>query len=149
MIPFAALTMILLIAGISYGFEAASNVINDDFVLQAILFASGTIWLWTFAGLTWSSGKFVNLWLSTSKVHYSYLVVTLSVIAIAFILQGALDATLYFLGYRAFNEIFVFFEILTGFMLALFGGLLNAALRNQNEMKGEQLEVEKSIEPSS
>ncbi|MDD1743972.1 MAG: DUF373 family protein, partial [Methanomassiliicoccales archaeon] len=69
MIPFAALTMIFLIAGVSYGFDAASRVVNNDFVLQAILFASGTIWLWTFAGLSWFTGKFFNLWLSTNKIH--------------------------------------------------------------------------------
>jgi len=149
MIPFAALTMIFLIAGVSYGFDAASRVVNNDLVLQAILFASGTIWLWTFAGLSWFTGKFFNLWLSTNKIHYSYLVVTLSVFAIAFILQGALDATMYFLGYRTFNDIFVFFEILTGFMLALFGGLLNTALRNQDQMRAGQAEAEKPVESSN
>jgi putative membrane protein len=149
MIPFAALTMILLVAGISYGVDAASHVVNNDFVLQVILFVSGTIWLWTFAGLTWSAGKFFNLWLSTSKIHYSYLVVTLSVFAIAFILQGALDSTMYFLGYRTFNEVFVFLEILAGFMLALFGGLLNAALRNQGQASTNVPEAEKPIESSN
>ena len=93
MIPFAALTMIFVIAGVSYGFDAASHVVNNDFVLQAILFASGTIWLWTFAGLSWFTGKFFNLWLSTNKIHYSYLVVTLSVFAIAFISRSSLRMT--------------------------------------------------------
>jgi putative membrane protein len=76
-------------------------------------------------------------------------VVTLSVFAIAFILQGALDSTMYFLGYRTFNEIFVFLEILAGFMLALFGGLLNTALRNQGQVNAIVQEAEKSIEPSN
>jgi putative membrane protein len=149
MIPFAALTMIFMIAGISYGFDSALHVVNNDFVLQIILFASGAIWLWTFACLSWFTGKFFNLWLSTSKIHYSYLVVSLSVFAIAFILQGALDSIMYFLGYRTLNDIFVFLEILTGFMLALFGGLLNTALRNQGQINASSTDAEKSIEPSN
>jgi putative membrane protein len=76
-------------------------------------------------------------------------VVSLSVFAIAFILQGALDSIMYFLGYRTLNDIFVFLEILTGFMLALFGGLLNTALRNQGQINASSTDAEKSIEPSN
>jgi putative membrane protein len=71
--------------------------------------------------------------LSTSKIHWSYIVFTLSVFAIGFISQGAIDATMYFLGYTTFNEGFLVLEILAGFLLAIFSGLLNSALRNLSQ----------------
>jgi putative membrane protein len=131
MIPFAALAGVFVLAGITYGIDAATSATNGDITLQVLLFISGSLWLWMFAAFSYATGKFVNLFFSTGKVHWSYIVVTLTVFAIGFIVQGAVDSAELFLGYRSFQDLLIVLEILTGFLLAVFGGVLNASMRVQ------------------
>ncbi|MFP4171108.1 MAG: DUF373 family protein [Methanomassiliicoccales archaeon] len=129
MIPFAILSIVFLIAGIAYGMDAATNDPDADPVLQAISFVTATLWMWVFAIFSYETGRFVNHYLAKGTVYWTYLVVSVTVFAIAFILQGALDATEFFMGYRNYNEIVIIMEVVTGFLLAVFGGLLNTSLR--------------------
>ncbi|MEM0449628.1 MAG: DUF373 family protein [Methanomassiliicoccales archaeon] len=132
MIPFAVLSFIFLIAGIAAGSNAANTAEDESLVLKSLLFLGGVLWLWAFAALSYAAGKFVNLFLSEGKMHWGYLVTTLSIFAIAFIIQGAIDSTMFFLGFQDFDEIFLMLEILAGFLLAGFSGLLGATLRAQS-----------------
>jgi putative membrane protein len=72
----------------------------------------------------------VNHFLSQGKIYSTYLVVSITVFAIGFIIQGALDASEFFLGYRIYKEITIVLEMLAGFLLAVFGGLLSTSLRS-------------------
>lgn len=149
MIPFAALAVIFVLAGITYGLEAAQSVSPQDVTLQVLMFLGAILWLWLFAAFSYATGRFISLFLSTGKLHWSYLVLTLSIFAIGFISQGAIDATMYFLGYGSYQEVFMVLEMLAGFLLALFSGLLNSALRAQSlksapSKEGKQEGVESS-----
>jgi putative membrane protein len=144
MIPFAVLTVIFLIAGLAAGMNAAGTVTDGDLTLQVLLFMGGTLWLWMLAAFSYAAGKFVNLYLADGKLHWTYIVTTLSVFAIGFITQGAIDATLFFLGYQDFEEVFLVLEILTGFLLAGFSGLLSSSLRAQ--LAEERGEIEPTAE---
>jgi len=130
MIPFAVLSVIFILAGIVYGLDAAESVPPQDLTLQVLMFLGAILWLWLFAAFSYAAGRFASLFLSTNKLHWSYIVLTLSMFAIGFISQGAIDATMYFLGYTVYNEGFLVLEILAGFLLAIFSGLLNSAMRN-------------------
>ncbi len=131
MIPFAVLSIIFIIAGLAAGINAAETATEGSLVLQALLFMGGVLWLWMFAAFSYFAGKFVNLFLADGKLHWTYLVTTLSMFAIAFIIQGAIDATMFFLGYQDFDQVFLVMEILAGFLLAGFSGLLGSSLRAQ------------------
>jgi hypothetical protein len=71
------------------------------------------------------------------------------VFAIGFISQGAIDATMYFLNYRHYNEAFIVLEIVTGFLLATFGGLLNFAMRAQSPQALAESESSEGVESSN
>ena len=133
MIPFAVLSVIFILAGIVYGLDAAQSVSPQDLTLQVLMFLGAMLWLWLFAAFSYAAGRFVSLFLSTGKVHWSYIVLTLSVFAIGFISQGAIDATMYFLGYGTYKESFLVLEIMAGFLLAVFSGLLNSAMTNLSQ----------------
>ncbi|MEI6797215.1 MAG: hypothetical protein WCK39_10160, partial [Methanomassiliicoccales archaeon] len=62
-------------------------------------------------------------------VYWSYMVVTLSIFATGFLLQGAIDATLSFLGYVRTEQSLIVLELAAGFLLMGFGGLLNLRMR--------------------
>jgi putative membrane protein len=131
MIPFAVLAIIFLIAGVAAGLNAADTSVTNDLTERILLFMGGTLWLWMFAAFCYAAGKLVNLFLADGKVHWTYIVTILSIFAIGFITQGAIDATLYFLSYQSYSEVFLALEVITGFLLAGFSGLLNASLRAQ------------------
>jgi putative membrane protein len=142
MILFTVLAAIFLIAGVAAGLNAAQLANTDDLTYQALLFMGGTLWPWMFAAFCYASGKFVSLFLDDGKVHWTYIVTILSVFAIGFITQGAIDVTIFILGYQEYDQLFIGLEILAGFLLAGFSGLLNASLRAQtsrSEDKGESL----------
>jgi hypothetical protein len=66
-----------------------------------------------------------------------------TVFAISFIVQGSLDASLFFLGYSNLHQNVIFLEILSGFLLMGFGGLINTNLRttlNESIQKEEENE---------
>jgi putative membrane protein len=130
MIPFAVLTVVFIIAGLAYGVDAALSDPDADIFLQIIVFVSANLWMWAFAIFCYETGRFLNHYLSKGKVYWTYLVLSVTVFAIAFILQGALDASEFFLGYRSYDEGIIILEMMTGFLLGVFGGLLNTSLRN-------------------
>lgn len=131
MIPFAVLAVIFLIAGVAAGLNAATTSATADLIEQVLLFMGGILWLWMFAAFCYLVGRFVNLFLADGKVHWTYIVTILSVFAIGFITQGAIDATMYFLGYQSYDQLFLGLEIIAGFLLVGFSGLLSASLRTQ------------------
>ena len=142
MILFAVLAAIFLIAGVAAGLNAAQLANTDDLTYQVLLFMGGALWPWMFAAFCYASGKFVSLFLDDGKVHWTYIVTILSVFAIGFITQGAIDVTIFILGYQEYDQVFIGLEILAGFLLAGFSGLLNASLRAQtsrSDEKGESL----------
>lgn len=129
LIPFAILAVLLLLLGILYGFDAATKSPEFDLTQQILLFAGGTLWLWVFAFFTYQIGLLTNTMLSRGKLAYSTLVASVTVFAIGFIIQGALDAAQIFFGFGNFDQVVVFLEVLTGFLLAVFGGLLNSSFQ--------------------
>lgn len=136
LIPFAILAVLLFLLGILYGFDAATRSPEFDLTQQVLLFAGGTLWLWVFAFFTYQIGLLTNTMLSRGKLAYSTLVASVTVFAIGFIIQGALDAAQIFFGFGNFDQVVVFLEVLTGFLLAVFGGLLNASFQPIGEEEG-------------
>ena len=112
----------------------AANVDPDvDLLQKALLFANATLWMWAFAVFSFETGRFVNHYLSKGKVYWAYLVVSVTVFAISFIVQGSLDASQFFLGYSNISQNTIFLEILSGFLLMGFSGLINNNLRSTLE----------------
>jgi putative membrane protein len=147
MIPFAVLSVVFIIAGLTYGLDAAISDPDADLVLQIIIFLSANLWMWVFAIFCYETGRFLNHYLSKGRVYWTYLVVSVSVFAIAFIMQGALDATEFFLGYRNWDPGIIILEMMTGFLLAVFGGLLNTSLRHMTDQSAdEEKEVSETAE---
>lgn len=136
LIPFAILAVLLFLLGILYGFDAATRSPEFDLTQQVLLFAGGTLWLWVFSFFTYQIGLLTNTMLSRGKLAYSTLVASVTVFAIGFIIQGALDAAQIFFGFGDYDQVVVFLEVLTGFLLAVFGGLLNASFQPIGEEEG-------------
>ncbi|HEY3419653.1 MAG TPA: DUF373 family protein [Methanomassiliicoccales archaeon] len=150
MIPFAILTIALVFIGLFFGVEAANANPDIDIVQKILLFANATLWMWAFAIFSFETGRFVNYYLSSGKVYWAYLVISVTVFAISFIVQGSLDASLFFLGYSHLNQNIIFLEILSGFLLMGFSGLINTNLKTTlSEAINKDEDPEKSRYPEA
>jgi putative membrane protein len=145
LIPFAILSFILVVIGLFFGAETANSDPDGDIVIRILLFASGTLWMWVFAFFSYETGRFVNRYFQVGKVYWTYMVVTLSIFATGFLLQGAIDATLSFLGSPRVGQGLVILELAAGFLLMGFGGLLNLRMRLLSQTDGAK-EPEPMIE---
>jgi putative membrane protein len=146
MIPFAILSIVLIFLGIVYGIDAARADPQAPLLIQALLFVSGALWAGVFALVSYQAGRFVNHFLSRGKIYSTYLVVSVTVFAIGFIIQGALDASQFFLGYRSYKEVVIILEVVAGFLLAVFGGLLSTSMRSITPMAAESLDKTEKTE---
>ncbi|MDW5563701.1 MAG: DUF373 family protein [Methanomassiliicoccus sp.] len=145
MIPFAVLSVMIFLLGILYGLDAAFADPETEFLEMMVLFIGGFMWMCVFAYFTFQVGLFINDYLSKGVLQYSYLVASVTIFALGFILQGALDATQVFFGFRDYDQAVIFMEIMAGFLLAVFGALLNTSLKGMNGNKkgaesGEKVE---------
>ncbi len=145
MIPFAVLSIMIFLLGILYGLDAAFADPEAELLEMMILFVGGFMWMCVFAYFTFQVGLFINDYLAKGILQYSYLVASVTIFALGFILQGALDATQVFFGFRSYDQAVIFMEIMAGFLLAVFGALLNTSLRGMNGNRkgseaGEKLE---------
>jgi putative membrane protein len=139
LIPFAVLAVMLFFLGILYGLDASTGDPSMELLETILLFINGVLWMWVFAYFTFQVGLFINDYFSKGVLSYSYIVASVTIFALGFILQGALDATQVFFGYQQYDQTIIIVEIVAGFLLAVFGALLNASLRG---LKGKVQEPE-------
>jgi uncharacterized membrane protein len=130
MIPFAILSVILFLAGIFFSGDVLSKDSEAGPVAQSLSVLSIVLWMWVFSLFCYQTGKFVNHYLSFGKVYGTGLVVSTSLFAIAFILQASFDLAALILGYPNYGELVIFLQLLVGFLLAGFSGLINLNMRN-------------------
>jgi putative membrane protein len=145
MIPFAILSIILFIAGIFFAGDALSRESEAGPIAQTLKVSSILLWMWVFSLLCYQIGRFVNHYLSFGKIYGTALVVSTSLFAITFILQASFDLAALILGYPHYGEFVIFLQLLIGFLLAGFSGLINLNMRNYSQV--EQDEVAKEPEP--
>jgi putative membrane protein len=148
LIQFAVLASLLAFFGLVYGIDAATANPENDIVLKVLLFMGATMWMWIFAYFTYQTGMFVNHFMSKGTLSYTYVVASVTMFAVGFILQGALDATETFLGYNSYDQVVIVLEIVSGFLLAVFGGLLNTSLRSVDEEGRREKEKVEATEPT-
>lgn len=132
-IVFAAVAGILVVVGAFLGYDAAVDAQEAGAALVVVQFLSSALWLWIFALLAYESGRSVDRFLTMGKVQWGFIILMISVLATGFILQGALDALGYFLRSAATPAVaLIYAEIITGVLVAIFGGLLNTSLRAEH-----------------
>jgi putative membrane protein len=100
MIPFAIIAVIFAFMGIFLGLSNANFDPDADISVKMARFASGVLWMWAFSLISYETGRFINNYLASGRIYWSYLVVSVTVIASGFIVQGSIDVVLLFLKRR-------------------------------------------------
>jgi uncharacterized membrane protein len=146
MIPFIIVSSILLIIGLFLGYSYANENPNLDLAVRSLLFVEGVLWLWVFSILTYETGRFVSYYLSNGKYYWPHVVVSLTVLASGFIIQGAVDSILLFLKEYRVSTTVVVLEFVAGFLFLAFSAIMNVTLRNLSQTTQTVTEQKDMIE---
>jgi len=127
-IPFAVLAVLLAVMGVVYGYDSAISNTGADLLQRSLVFMSSALWMLVFAYFAFQMGLFINHYLAKGEVSYGFVIVSITTFAVGFIVQGSLDAAEGFFKYRDYEWMVILLEIVIGFLLAVFGGLLNSSI---------------------
>lgn len=129
LIPFAVLSLILLITAIFYGWDSAAAIVDKNVGRHVLAFFGGFLWLAIFSYVVLLIGRFVNNYALERKITYGAIVESITIFAVGFIVQGALDSANSLFGYASYEDLLVVLEFVLGFGLAIFAGILNFSFR--------------------
>ncbi len=150
MIPFVIVSVLLFIAGIIFAADNATSMQEAGYFIQSFGVLSILLWMWTFSLFSYQMGKMVNHYLTFNKLYVTSLVVSISLFAIAFILQAAFDLIALVFDYPHPGEKYIVFMVVVGFLLAGFSGLINMNMRNFTRMaKAKETEPEPQNYPEA
>ncbi len=150
MIPFVIVSALLFLAGIIFSVDTATNMEEAGYFVQSFGVLSILLWMWTFSLFSYQMGKMVNHYLTFNKLYVTSLVVSVSLFAIAFILQAAFDLIALVFDYPHPGEQYIVFMVVIGFLLAGFSGLINMNMRSFNRMaKAKEVEPEPQNYPEA
>lgn len=150
MIPFVIVSALLFLAGIIFAADAVATMEEAGFFIQSFGVLSILLWMWTFSLFSYQMGRLVNHYLTFNKLYVTSLVVSISLFAIAFILQAAFDLIALVFDYPHPGEEYIVFMVVIGFLLAGFGGLINMNMRNFIRMaKAKETESEPQNYPEA
>lgn len=142
MIPFVIVSMLLFLAGFIFALDAAASSSEAGVMVQSFNVLSILLWMWAFSLFSYQMGKLVNHYLTFNKLYVTSLVVSISLFAIAFILQAAFDLVALVFDYPHPGEQYIVLMVVVGFLLAGFSGLINMNMRNYTRMAKEAQEME-------
>ncbi len=142
MIPFVIVSALLFLAGIIFSVDTATNMEEAGYFVQSFGVLSILLWMWTFSLFSYQMGKMVNHYLTFNKLYVTSLVVSVSLFAIAFILQAAFDLIALVFDYPHPGEQYIVFMVVIGFLLAGFSGLINMNMRSFTRMAKQAQEAE-------
>jgi len=145
-IPFTIVAMVLVFIGMMIGYDTA-NVYAESLLpeerslaIMILKFVSGAVWFIVFGVFAYETGKSVTAFLRTGRIKWSFIVMMVSVLATGFIIQGAVDAMLFFVSSEVVEPIVIFAEMITGILIALFSSVLYASLRSEAVQQAEATE---------
>lgn len=144
-IVFNVLAIALLISGIVVGTLAVTNMYESSFVYKALTFASNVLWLAIFALICAGFGKFIDAYMKTRTFNRSFMIGSLTALALAFVIQGIIDMMCAAFGFAFAGEVVVIYE----FMLGIGFGMCAAILQMSFKELFDSIKTEEEEDPDA
>jgi len=126
-IPFVFVSVIFLVLGILFGLDSLSKK-SASISEYIVMLISAMVWPWVFSVFFFELGKTINDYIHHSGIRLDLVVMIISVFALGFIIQGALDAVEYFTSSSDINPFIIVLEITTGILIAVFGAVMSSTI---------------------
>ena len=128
-ILFTVLAAALFICGLVLGTISVLNMRELDQTYLLLSFTSNLLWLLVFALICHSFGKVMDTYMKTGKFNRSFLVGTITILAIAFVAQAVLDIISSMSGYAYSEENLMIYELVIGIIFGMCAALLQVSFR--------------------
>lgn len=127
---FSLLSVSMFLIGVFLGINAIKSIVDNSLVYMVLIFVSNAMWPIVFGVFLSDLGIVLNGYISEKKVSRSFMIGTITVFGLAFIVQGVLDFMRNYLGYGAVEDFIVAVEIFLGLVFTILASLLQVSFRN-------------------
>jgi len=135
---FSVLSGVFIIAGFIFGLDALQRSGHTDVLRQLLFMVQGMLWWLVFAAFLSTVGQAANRYIKERHFEWNVLVISLSLLAIGMIIQGALTLINFVLDYNLgqlrvdfLEQIFIYFVV--GITLALVGAIIHRYIRDHTD----------------
>jgi len=128
-IIFTAIALALLVIGGIIGILATRDVYDGSLFHNALVFFSNFMWFLVFAVIFAAMGSAVEQYIRSKSISHPFIIGTISVLALAFVMQGIIDMVNSAVGYSYVGESMIVYEFVIGVVLGLCAALLHAGLK--------------------
>lgn len=145
-IVFSVLGMVLFLGGFAVGAFAVLGMYESSLIYKTIIFFSNILWMAIFAIICNGFGKFVDNYMKTRMFNRTFLITTLTILSLAFFMQGVLDIVSSLFGYGYVGESIVVYEFLIGIGFGMCAAILQMSFKEFFEsLKGQEEETEDAV----
>jgi putative membrane protein len=136
----------LFIIGMALGVLAAisPHAISDG--QRIMIFISNSMWMFAFAYICNDFGKFIKRYIEEHRVTLGFIVGTMMIFALAFILQASLDTLAVFFGYNIIGQEMIIVEFAVGFGFAVAAIMTKISYERFLRSEREKAELSDALE---
>ena len=139
-ILFTVLAIALFVTGLVLGAISVMNMRELSEIYLILSFASNLLWLLVFALICHSFGKVIDTYIKSGKFNRSFLIATITILAIAFVMQAVLDVISSMSGYAYSEENLMVYELIIGIAFGVCAALLQVSFRKTDPQTEEEID---------
>ena len=139
-ILFTVLAIALFVTGLVLGAISVMNMRELNEIYLILSFASNLLWLLVFALICHSFGKVIDTYIKSGKFNRSFLIATITILAIAFVMQAVLDIISSMSGYAYSEENLMVYELIIGIAFGVCAALLQVSFRKIDPQAEEEID---------
>ena len=129
-VAFVLISLLFVMAAMIVGYLSLGEVYIPSLFHGFLWFISNALWLMIFAILVYQIGDLVDIFISKKRIKLSFIIGSMTLVAIGLISTGALDILLAYFDMGIMNTVLFAIEIIAGIALAIISAVL------QRHMKG-------------
>jgi Predicted membrane protein len=133
-IIFTVIAIALFGTGLIFGAFDVIGMYENSIVYKCLTFASNMLWFLVFAVVCSGVGKFIDQYMTSKTFNRSFMIGTITVLALAFIVQAVIDLLCAALGYRYIDESIVVYELMIGMLLGVCAAVLQRSFKELYEI---------------
>ena len=141
-ILFTVLALALFFSGLVLGTISVLNMRELSEIYLFLSFASNLLWLLVFALICNSFGKVLDTYIKSGKFNRSFLIATITILAIAFVVQAVLDIISSMSGYAYSEENLMVYELVIGIAFGVCAALLQVSFRKMDPPVEEEMDLD-------
>ena len=141
-LTFTILAFAMVIVGLIIGFYSIKNINTNGFIYVALVFVSNIVWPFAFAFFFNELGKMLDEYVDKKHLTNTFMIGSISVFGMAFIIQATIDFIINFIGYGTYENRMIFIEVVLGIVLMLLASIIHISYSRYFLYHGEAAEDE-------